>query len=170
MGIVSDTHAFLDPRIAALIRSCDLAVHAGDVCSPAVLHALCPKTRKVIAVAGNNDTVERLPTRHAHLAHRLPREVRVELPGGTLAVEHGDIHGFNRPSHASLRLSHHEVRAVVYGHTHRAVLDLSDTPWVINPGAAGRTRTHGGPSCAMLTATRRSWRVRLVRFEALKIR
>ena len=31
IGIVSDTHGHLDPRIAALIEDCDIAVHAGDI-------------------------------------------------------------------------------------------------------------------------------------------
>ncbi|MCG6868038.1 MAG: metallophosphatase family protein [Gammaproteobacteria bacterium] len=164
MGIVSDTHAFLDPRVADLIRGCDLAVHAGDVCSAGVLDALRPKTRITFAVAGNNDSAERLPAPQAYLARRLPREIHLRLPGGTLAVEHGDRHGFDRPCHRSLRRLHREARALVYGHTHRAVLDQSETPWVINPGAAGKVRTHGGPSCAVLVATRRCWWVRLIRF------
>lgn len=166
VGIVSDTHAFLDPRVADLIRGCDLAVHAGDVCSAGVLDALRPKTRITFAVAGNNDSAERLPAPQAYLARRLPREVHLRLPGGTLAVEHGELHGFDRPCHTSLRRLHREARAVVYGHTHRAVLDQSETPWVINPGAAGKVRTHGGPSCAVLVATRRCWWVRLIRFRA----
>jgi len=31
VGIIADTHGFLDPRIADYIADCDLAVHAGDV-------------------------------------------------------------------------------------------------------------------------------------------
>lgn len=168
VGIVSDTHAFLDPRVAALIRTCDLAVHAGDVCDPAVLDALRPRTGIVLAVAGNNDTPERLPERHAHLATRLPPTLHIGLPGGVLAIEHGERHGFRRPCHRSLRHAHSGARGIVYGHTHHAIVDTSERPWVINPGAAGRTRTHGGPSCAVLVADRRTWRVRLIRYGSPK--
>jgi predicted phosphodiesterase len=39
---------------------------------------------------------------------------------------------------------------IIYGHTHKQIIDKSSMPWVINPGAAGQTRTNGGPSCLIL--------------------
>jgi len=55
VAVVSDTHAFLDPRIIDLIRECDIAIHAGDICGADILDKMQPKTGEVIAVTGNND-------------------------------------------------------------------------------------------------------------------
>lgn len=41
------------------------------------------------------------------------------------------------------------------------------TPWVLNPGAAGRSRTFGGPSCLLLAAASDGWEVTLHRFEPI---
>ncbi|MFM1890995.1 MAG: hypothetical protein RLZ44_72, partial [Pseudomonadota bacterium] len=41
---------------------------------------------------------------------------------------------------------------------------LDAIPWVLNPGAAGRSRTFGGPSCLLLHAGARVWRVETHRF------
>jgi hypothetical protein len=44
------------------------------------------------------------------------------------------------------------------------VIDDEFIPMVINPGAAGETRTRGGPSCLILTASKTGWRVEKIRF------
>jgi len=53
----------------------------------------------------------------------------------------------------------------VYGHTHRKVIDDFRRPWVVNPGAAGATRTRGGASCLVLTASEALWKLDSYRFE-----
>lgn len=165
VAIVSDTHGFLDGRIVAVIENCDLAVHAGDIGSYAVLQDLRPKTGKVIAVAGNNDIEGCWSANEAHIVKALPKTAKLDLPGGTLVVEHGERHGFHTPCHTALREAHPEARVIVYGHTHKLVCDKSHTPWVLNPGAAGRTRTHGGPSCLVLIADENQWSIQINRFE-----
>ncbi|HHQ69657.1 MAG TPA: metallophosphoesterase, partial [Halothiobacillaceae bacterium] len=54
---------------------------------------------------------------------------------------------------------HPEARAIVYGHTHRRVIDQSQIPWVLNPGAAGRIRAIVGPGCLLLNAQADVWSV-----------
>ncbi|HEY5790682.1 MAG TPA: metallophosphoesterase family protein, partial [Gammaproteobacteria bacterium] len=61
VALVSDTHGHLDPRVAAIVERCDLAVHAGDVGGMAVLAQLQPRLGRVIAVRGNNDTPREWP-------------------------------------------------------------------------------------------------------------
>jgi predicted phosphodiesterase len=90
---------------------------------------------------------------------------RLDLPGGIVKVEHGHEHDWRRPEHDDLRTAHPEARMVVYGHTHRKVIDDFHRPWVVNPGAAGDTRNHGGPSCLILHASRNSWHIDSYRFE-----
>ena len=85
------------------------------------------------------------------------------LPGGLLVVEHGHRLG-GMPSHDDFRWDHAEARLVVYGHTHIRVIDKKEEPWVVNPGASGKERTHGGPSCLVLHASETEWRIDTIVF------
>ena len=159
VAVVSDTHAFLDPRIIELIRECDIAIHAGDICGADILEKMQPKTGKVIAVTGNNDP-------YCHITkQKLPKVLSIDLPGGKITVEHGHIHGSHQPCHDSLRDTHADAKVIVYGHTHKQVIDKSTKPWIVNPGAAGNTRNHGGPSCLVITCRENTeWKIEKHRF------
>lgn len=159
VALVADTHGALDERIAEVVAGCDLAVHAGDIGRPQVLAAMQPKSGRVIAVRGNNDTPLQWPRGAEGWLSELPEQARLELPGGILVVEHGHRALPASLRHARLRERHPNARAIVYGHTHRLVVDQDSSPWVLNPGAAGRTRTYGAPSCLVLTAALEGWRV-----------
>lgn len=167
VAIVSDTHGFLDPRIAEIVRACDIAVHAGDIGSQRVLGALKPRRGAVAAVRGNNDVPEKWPESERDALDLLPLECGLDLPGGQLYVVHGDRVGRAKDLHARLRKRYAEARAIVYGHSHRLVCDYAENPWVLNPGAAGRQRTYGGPSCLLLRADAQRWNVEVRRFEPL---
>jgi putative phosphoesterase len=163
--LLSDTHGVLAEPIAELVRDCDIAVHAGDIGNAAVLQALEPRSGKIVAVLGNNDVAGKWPATDRKLLKHLPSEAELGLPGGILHVEHG--HRVNPVSarHAKLRKRHPHARAILYGHSHRLNCDLGNAPWVLNPGAAGYSRTFGGPSCLLLHAGLRGWRVEERRFE-----
>ncbi len=160
VAVVSDTHAYLDPRIAEIVADCDYAVHAGDICGVNVIQEMKPKLGQVLAVAGNNDP-------YCHFSDdELPENIRFEIANGIIAVEHGHKHGALQPSHESMRKAHPNAKIVVYGHTHKQVIDKDALPWVINPGAAGKTRTHGGPSCLVLEcSTAKEWNIQVHRFK-----
>ena len=162
--LVSDTHGFVDARIAALARECALVVHGGDVGNTSVIETLAAGGANVVAVCGNNDIVRKWPRGERATLDALEEVARVELPGGVLIATHGDRYS---PStrHAKLRAQFPEARAVVYGLSHRLVVDDRETPWILNPGAAGKARTYGGPSCIVLEATAPKWCVEPHRFE-----
>jgi putative phosphoesterase len=164
VAIISDTHTVLDPRIAEAISRADIAIHAGDIGDVNVLSAMRPKTGRVIAVTGNNDHPIFWPVDQTEVLESMPEIARFELPGGSVAIEHGHRHESNSPDHHSLREAHPDAKLVVYGHTHHQVIDDISTPWVVNPGAAGATRTHGGPSYLLLTASEQHWRIESFRF------
>jgi len=69
--------------------------------------------------------------------------------------------------HARLRAAHPTARAVLYGHSHRLLQDSTSAPWLLNPGAAGRARSNGGPSCLVLEAGVGEWRITSYRFPPL---
>ena len=145
--ILADTHGFLDPRIAEHAAGADWLVHAGDV--GATIAAQCDAlAERVQIVAGNNDPAD----------SPWPLEAEIALPGGTLAV----MHGHQWPAktrHARLQARFAHARAVVLGHSHRRVLETQTAPWLINPGAAGKSRAYGGPSYVELIAADDDWQV-----------
>ncbi|MFC1589502.1 metallophosphoesterase family protein [Pseudomonadota bacterium] len=164
VGILSDTHGHVDERIVDVINDCDFAIHAGDICGVHVLEKLTPRI-DVIAVAGNND--------HPAIWHEdeavsaLPKSTQLQLPGGSIIIEHGHRLG-NNPDHDQLRWDHAEAKLVVYGHTHKRIVDQTAEPWVINPGAAGNVRNHGGPSCLILHASEAEWNIETIVFSESK--
>ncbi len=157
LGIISDTHAHVDTGVLQYISRCDAVVHAGDICDGVVLDELKEVCDTVIAVTGNNDHERVWPKDQRDIVNALPAVATINLPGGDIAVEHGHRHGMQKPCHDSMRASHPNVRMIVYGHTHQAIWDKDKTPWVLNPGAAGKTRTNGGPACAILSASEAKW-------------
>jgi putative phosphoesterase len=167
--LVADTHGILDARIAAFARECDIAVHAGDVGNASVLDALSAGDARVIGVRGNNDVPSKWPRDDRRVLDGLEETARIELPGGVLIAIHGD-HYAPSTRHARLRAAFPDARAIVYGHSHRIVVDDATSPWILNPGAAGRARTHGGPSCLMLEASTRNWHIETLRFERISAR
>lgn len=166
VAILSDTHGVLDARVAERVARCDYAVHAGDIGAASVLEALRPRLG-VVAVTGNNDVPSKWGKEQRTLLAVLPEEARLALPGGELVAVHGHRAGAMAVRHVRLRRAYPDARAVVYGHSHRLSVDVDADPWVLNPGAAGRSRTYGGPSCLILRAGVRSWRVEVVRFDPL---
>jgi putative phosphoesterase len=164
VAIVSDTHGFLDPRIAALVARHDCAVHAGDVGSAGVLEAIRPTRGLVCAVRGNNDVAGKWAANERSILNSLLESLLLTLPGGILAVVHGDRAGRPVGRHRKLRARFADAKAVVFGHSHHRCVDKSARPWILNPGAAGRNRTYGGPGFLSLAASRRRWIVRAVIF------
>jgi putative phosphoesterase len=166
VAILSDTHGALDFRVADVVTGCDVAVHGGDIGDIAVLGALQPRAGRILAVCGNNDRARRRLADEPSCLCTLPEVLEVPLPGGTLVVIHGhQVPAANR--HQSLRRRFPAARAIVYGHSHHMVVDTDASPWVLNPGAAGRVRTYGGPSCLILTARKTRWAVDVRRFAQL---
>ena len=132
LGLVSDTHGWLDPAIAEHFKEVDLIFHAGDVGKEAVLDDLAD-TAPVAAVRGN---VDGGPLRD------LPEELLIEVAGKRIAMRH--IAGTPvRPDAAARALLERESPDVfVCGHTHQpTVAQMGETLW-INPGAAGREGPH----------------------------
>jgi len=155
IALVADTHGHLDPRISEAVAGSDLLVHAGDV-GTGIAAELAPLAERVVIIQGNNDPV----------GTGWPEQVEIDLPGGVLAITHG--HQWPaRSRHRKLRERFPGARAVLCGHSHRRVLELDDSPWVLNPGAAGKTRAYGGPGFIWLTIEGDAWRVERVNLAAI---
>lgn len=103
VGIVSDTHGVLDPRIVQIVNDCDLAVHAGDIGNAHVLEQLRPRGGQVLAVRGNNDTERKWLEEDRPVLDALPDHVSMGLPGGCLVALHGHDAGRPNRRHKTLR-------------------------------------------------------------------
>lgn len=159
--IVSDTHGWVDPRVIAEISPDDIVVHAGDIGSAGVLDA-CSKAHRLVAVAGNNDVAAKWASDELEVLAGLPEQHELDLPGGRLVVIHGHQFPQVRSRHARLRETFSHARCVVYGHSHRRVVDDDFEPWVVNPGAAGKTRAHGGTGFLRLDISEANWSLQSV--------
>ncbi|MGH7763399.1 MAG: metallophosphoesterase family protein [Candidatus Dormibacteraceae bacterium] len=146
IGVVADTHCpeyaeHLPARLAGALAGVELILHAGDINGEATLAEL-GLIAPVEAVRGDHD---------AELVNLPPtREFIVE--GKKIVVTHGDRSrwleepqtllwtvtlGYFHP-HAglprALRRRFPDADVIVYGHTHRARVDMLDGVLVFNPG------------------------------------
>src|SRR2546427_4817634 len=131
IGLIADTHGYLDPRVPPALLGVDLILHAGDIGSEDVLVALA-RIAPVTAVAGNND---------GQLAHLgLPLRVELDLDGLKVHLVHRLIDAAPGP----------DTRVVVYGHSHKALVAEREGVLWVNPGAAGRVGFHREVTLALL--------------------
>ena len=127
IGVISDTHNYLDPRVPEIFAGVDHIIHAGDVGLSmliAELEAIAPVT----AVTGNTD--EALPLRETEV---------VALAGKKFLVHHIITPGFGSPYLAE-RLKAEAPDVVVFGHTHKPFAQQFGPTLYFNPGSAGQKR------------------------------
>jgi hypothetical protein len=85
----------------------------------------------------------------AAMRARLPRVATLELDGFPIVVTHGDQLG--SPTPEGLIALFPDAGIIVYGHTHRPLLQLvNDDVTVMNPGAAGPPRFNLKPSVGIM--------------------
>jgi putative phosphoesterase len=70
-----------------------------------------------------------------------------EIEGVSIHVSHG--HEVGSPTPQKL-LAAYEAQVIVYGHTHRGLIEARGNRLVVNPGAAGARRFNLLPSVALL--------------------
>lgn len=136
IGLVSDTHGLVRDSIFAALAGVSQILHAGDVGGRDVLHAL-ESIAPVRAVYGNVDPLDGL----------LRQEIAIDAGGLSIHVSHG--HELGSPTPARL-LSRYSADIVIFGHTHRALVERDGKRLVVNPGAAGPRRFDLKPSIGIL--------------------
>ena len=140
LGIISDTHGLLRPEVFDAFTQVDHILHGGDVGMWDVLVAL-EALAPVTAVYGNTDGPE--------IRAKLPQVATLALDGFEIVVTHGDQLG--SPTPAKLHDAFPLAEIIVFGHTHRPLLQLVDrTVTIMNPGGAGPTRFDLAPSVGIM--------------------
>ena len=145
VGLISDTHGLLRPEVLAAFAGVDLILHAGDVGNLAILQSLSA-IAPTQAVYGNVD----------QRTGPLAAAIRLELESVRIHVSHGHETGSPTPAALAVR---YDADVIVFGHTHRAVVQQVGPALVINPGAAGPARFRVQPSVALLTLPAREARI-----------
>ncbi len=136
VGILSDTHGLLRPRIFELLAGCDRLLHAGDVGGAEVLARL-REIAPVEAVRGNTDAgpeVEELPP---------------ALLGELASLPFGMIHRREDVDAAWVK----RLRLVVFGHSHRPEMTWQGACLLLNPGSCGPRRFSYPLTLAIVTVT-----------------
>jgi putative phosphoesterase len=138
IGLISDTHGLVRPEVFGALAGVELLLHAGDVGGRSVLDELSV-IAPIRAVFGNTD-----------LAGEPGLDERIEMTVGsrTIHVSHG--HELGSPTPAKL-LARYPADILVFGHTHKPLVERAGTRLVINPGAAGPRRFNLKPSVARLS-------------------
>ncbi len=137
VGVISDTHSLLRAEAMAALHGVDLILHAGDVGTGTVLREL-ETIATVRAVYGNTDGPEL----------GLPPSLALTLDGARVHVSHG--HELGSPTPAKL-VARYPADVIIYGHTHKPLIETHGGTLVLNPGAAGPRRFSLKPSVALLT-------------------
>jgi len=135
IGLIADTHGLLRPEAVAALRGVDRILHAGDVGRISVLEEL-EKLAPVTAVRGNVD--------NGGWAERLPMTAEIELGPVWIYMIHivDDL---------DLDLVAAGFSVLVYGHSHRAVIERRGGLLRVNPGSAGPRRFDLPVTVARLT-------------------
>lgn len=139
VGLISDTHGLVRASAMSALDGVAMILHAGDVGKRDVLielGAIAP----VHAVYGNVDDIH-TPELEAH------RWLTIE--GWRIHVSHG--HELPRLQPELLLRRYPDADILVFGHTHRALVQRENGKLIVNPGAAGPRRFDVVPSVARLT-------------------
>ncbi|WP_432075016.1 metallophosphoesterase family protein [Streptomyces wuyuanensis] len=144
--LTSDTHVprrarELPGELLERIERADVVLHAGDWVDTATLDLLEARSRRLVAVYGNNDGPA--------LRDRLPEVARAELGGVRFGVVHETGPAQGRERRCTERFP--ELDVLVFGHSH--------IPWdtaadgglrLLNPGSPTDRRRQ--PYCTYMTA------------------
>jgi putative phosphoesterase len=128
IGVVSDTHGYLDPKVLEAFAGVDHIIHAGDVMDAATIDALAA-VAPVTAVAGNMDDGK---------LGKLPREVAGEIGGVRFIVGHKRKRLLKRLSNGKIEgIGKHDLpELVICGHDHLPAVEWVDGTLYLDPGSA----------------------------------
>jgi putative phosphoesterase len=136
IGLISDTHSFLDPKVLDYFEDCDEIWHAGDIGNSTIVQSL-EKVKPVRAVFGNIDTKD--------LQTLYPEDLWFSCDGLSIWMTHigGAPPNYNPRIKKILKERIPDI--FICGHSH--ILRVKKDPnyknmLYLNPGAAGNHGFH----------------------------
>ena len=136
IGLFSDTHSFLDPRIFEHFSTCDEIWHAGDMGDIRILDAI-EKFKPARVVYGNID--------HREIQLRTQENLFFELEGFRIWMTHigGAPPRYNPLVNKILKNNPPDIFVCGHSHILRVIRDPQHKNMLyLNPGAAGKEGFH----------------------------
>jgi putative phosphoesterase len=135
IGLISDTHGYIDDNILAQLGACDEIWHGGDFGSLAIVEAM-QQIKPVRGVYGNIDGQE--------IRALFPEQLVFFCEGVKVMMRHigGYPPKYNPATKPEMRL--HKPQLFISGHSHilKVMYDESLQCLHMNPGAAGKQGWH----------------------------
>ncbi|WP_367389428.1 metallophosphoesterase [Lewinella sp. LCG006] len=135
IGLLSDTHSFLDPKIFNHFAEVDEIWHGGDIGDPKLMDEL-EAFKTVRAVYGNID--------EPALRHRYPEDLLFTVEDVRVFITH--IGGYPGRYNTRVRklLDEHKPKLYICGHSHilKVIPDAKRALLHVNPGACGHHGFH----------------------------
>jgi putative phosphoesterase len=150
LGLISDTHGFLDPHLPKIFRGVDHILHAGDI-GPDHLIAQLESIAPVTAARGNNDNSPCFPSTQWFVGGELKFLVHHIVTPRALTKE------------LQTRLAQDKPDVVVFGHSHQQFEQRINGVLFVNPGYAGKARFGQARSVALLDGKGKELEIRFVR-------
>ena len=138
IGVISDTHNFLDPKVAKLFAGVEHILHGGDIGMPWLILQL-ENIAPVTAVLGNTDD-RRIHYRETEL---------VDLANRKFLLHH-IVNPGNLSDDLKGRIQRARPDVVIFGHTHKPFSETIGGRLFFNPGYAGQSRFGMSRSVAIL--------------------
>ncbi len=135
IGIVSDTHSFIDEKLINFYKDCDIVFHAGDIGDISVYDKLL-NNFSVKAVFGNIDNYE--------IREFINETVLTKIENVNILMTHiGGYPGRYKPSFRKM-IENNKPNIVITGHSHilKVIFDKKYNHLHINPGAYGKSGFH----------------------------
>lgn len=145
LGIISDTHGFLDPQIKRIFTDVDHILHAGDIGDTFIAFEL-EQIAPVTVVVGNTD---------AGLSFK---ETEVVMLAGEKFLVHHIVNPRALHDNLKARLARERPDAVIFGHTHTKFAETVNGVFFFNPGYAGKPKFGTERSVAFLHADANGFR------------
>lgn len=141
IGVISDTHGYMDGFVFHAFDGVQHILHAGDVGEDRILDEL-EEIAPVNAVSGNVDFG---PTA------RRPMKWCGDLGGIKICMTHGHLLDAHRYNPSAVEFFKGEDPAIIiHGHSHLAKHEKENGISILNPGAACRPRFRDVPSLAII--------------------
>ena len=142
VGVVSDTHGYIDPRAVLLLQGVDHILHAGDIGDAAIIDRLA-EIAPVTTVRGNNDK--------SGPESLFPENATLELGDCLVYLTHQVKLPKDENDPKMRPFLEMGATVVVSGHSHIPLQERLGPVLFFNPGAAGRRRFKLLPSIGALT-------------------
>jgi len=137
LGIISDTHGHLDPRVEKIFAGVDHIIHAGDIGYASIILEL-QLIAPVSAVLGNCDD---------DIGFELFETVQLEQKS---FLVHHIVNPREWSDSLKARIAKARPEVVVFGHTHKKFAETLNGILFFNPGYAGKPKFGAERSVAIL--------------------